>query len=342
MLWQDREVRFDVSPKQLQLRSGEKAIDVLSNIEDSKGNPGVFGTLFVTNLRLIWQSDVYARTNLSIGYKTMSQLKIDLVDSKLRGHTQALYILCRTTECNFQFIFTSIVPDSPRLFTTLQTVYRAFETSRAYRDLKLRGAIVKDGDLIVLPNEEILHHQSNVYNLASNQGNVGELYYSNVRVVWYASGTPNFNVSIPYVAISSIKIRNTRHFGKALVFTTDNSNGGYMIGFSVQPDSQLEAMHVELSKLWEIFAENPIFGVEYTVSTQPKTIEEVTVPRVEDKVKIEDSENTKITDNFVAYFTLPRDDEEQRPVIKDANLGLAFEEPRENFTLEQLWNIVDE
>jgi hypothetical protein len=32
---------------------------------------------------------------------------------------------------------------------------RAYETSRLYRDLKLRGAIIKEKELILLPNEQV-------------------------------------------------------------------------------------------------------------------------------------------------------------------------------------------
>jgi hypothetical protein len=42
----------------------------------------------------------------------------------------------------FEFIFTSLVKNSPRLFTTVQAVYRSYETTKLYRDLKLRGALV--------------------------------------------------------------------------------------------------------------------------------------------------------------------------------------------------------
>ncbi len=36
-----------------------------------------------------------------------------------------------------------------------QAVCRAYETSKLYRDLKLRGAIIKDKSLILLPDEEV-------------------------------------------------------------------------------------------------------------------------------------------------------------------------------------------
>jgi len=35
------------------------------------------------------------------------------------------------------------------------TVCRAYETTKLYRDLKLRGAIIKDKQLILLPHEQV-------------------------------------------------------------------------------------------------------------------------------------------------------------------------------------------
>lgn len=36
--WEDREVRFDCSSKELQLRKGEDIIQVFKDVEDTKGN----------------------------------------------------------------------------------------------------------------------------------------------------------------------------------------------------------------------------------------------------------------------------------------------------------------
>ena len=55
----------------------------------------------------------------------------------------------------FEFIFTSLVHNSPRIFTTIQAVLRAYETSKLYRDIKLRGSIVKDQNLLLLPHEQL-------------------------------------------------------------------------------------------------------------------------------------------------------------------------------------------
>ena len=55
----------------------------------------------------------------------------------------------------FEFIFTSLVKNSPRLFTTVQAVMRAYESTKLYRELKLRGSIMKDGEVMLLPLEQV-------------------------------------------------------------------------------------------------------------------------------------------------------------------------------------------
>jgi Bardet-Biedl syndrome 5 protein len=70
-------------------------------------------------------------------------MTIKKAKSKLRGSTQALCVMAKQTS-RYEFLFTSLVKNSPRLFTTVQAVLRAYQTSKLYRDLKLRGSIVKD------------------------------------------------------------------------------------------------------------------------------------------------------------------------------------------------------
>lgn len=46
------------------MRRGEKVIDRLEFIEDTKGNSGDKGVLVITNLRTIWHSITLARVSL--------------------------------------------------------------------------------------------------------------------------------------------------------------------------------------------------------------------------------------------------------------------------------------
>ena len=94
-VWQDREIRFDVSADELEPRKGEYAIDHMNQVEDTKGNNGERGELRITNLRLVWWSSRKARTNLSIGYSSVISINIRQAQSRLRGATHALYVLTR-------------------------------------------------------------------------------------------------------------------------------------------------------------------------------------------------------------------------------------------------------
>lgn len=134
--WQDREIRFDISAAAMQLRKGETLVDSINSVEDTKGNNGDRGSLEITNLRLLWASHKSIRTNLSIGYSCIQSLKIRTATSKLRGSTQALYVMTKYANSRFEFIFTSLVKASPRLFTTIQAVFRSYETTKLYRELK--------------------------------------------------------------------------------------------------------------------------------------------------------------------------------------------------------------
>ena len=85
----------------------------------------------------------------AVGYSCILNITTKTVNSKLRGVTEALYlltkcnhtrycnvlyctvlyctVLCYMTKCNdtrFEFIFTNLLPGSPRLFTSVIGVYK--------------------------------------------------------------------------------------------------------------------------------------------------------------------------------------------------------------------------
>jgi len=126
-----------------------------------------------------------------IGLNCVLSTNIRTASSKLRGNTQALYVMTKFNNSRFEFIFTSLVKNSPRLFTTVQAVYRSYETTKLYRDLKLRGAIIKDKQLIMLPDEDVINKVDGVWNLSSDQGNLGTFFVTNVRELreWRRGGS---------------------------------------------------------------------------------------------------------------------------------------------------------
>merc|ERR1719440_1048661 len=180
----------------------------------------------------------------------------------------------------FEFVFTNLVRASPRLFTTVQTVYRAYDTSRLFRDLKLRGSIIKDKGLIMLPNEQLYNKVPGVWNLSSDQGNLGTFFITNVRLVWHANLAENFNVSIPYLQMKVVRVRESK-FGLALVVETSQRCGGYILGFRVDPPEALQQVFQEVQSLHRIFATTPIFGVDFSTEDKAAPIEQLTVARTQ-------------------------------------------------------------
>ena len=76
----------------------------------------------------------------------------------------------------------------------------------SYRDLKLRGSVVREGKLNLLPHEEVFSQRKGVWNLSAEQGNLGSFFVTNVRLVWHAQSAENFNVSIPYMQMAEVRV----------------------------------------------------------------------------------------------------------------------------------------
>mmetsp|Transcript_7026 Transcript_7026/g.8039 ORF Transcript_7026/g.8039 Transcript_7026/m.8039 type:complete len:358 (+) Transcript_7026:317-1390(+) len=336
-IWQDREIRFDIPLAHLDLRRGEFQIDSMDSVEDTKGNNGERGELIITNLRLVWWSHKNRRTNLSVGYNAIISINIRTASSRLRGSTQALYVLTKFNGSRFEFIFTNLVRNSPRLFTTIQAVFRAYDTTKLYRDLKLRGAIIQDKELKLLPHEQTYNKVHGVWNLSSDQGNLGTFFITNVRLVWHANLAENFNVSIPYLQMKSIRIRDSK-FGPALVIETTPRSGGYILGFRVDPQERMRDIYKEIQSLWQVFSVNPIFGVEFTLEDRPQSLSNVTVPRTTDDVEIVNQDDDT-ADVFVAYYADGTKNQDRDPMFHP-DLGLAMESLRDGVTIEQLWSVL--
>ncbi|CAM9845612.1 unnamed protein product [Discosporangium mesarthrocarpum] len=346
-VWQDREIRFDCPPSQLECRQGEDLLDSINSVEDTKGNGGERGSLLVTNLRILWVSHRVSQTNLSIGFNSVLSINIKKARSKLRGNTQALCIMTKFQSCRFEFIFTSLVKNSPRLFTTVQAVLRAYETTTLYRDLKLRGSVVRNMQLITLPSEEIYNQARHslvqgVWNLSSDQGNLGTFFITNIRLVWHANLAQNFNVSIPYIQMKSIRVRESK-FGQALVVETSPKSGPYILGFRIDPPEHLEQVFKEINSLHQVYSVSPIFGVQCNGEDKPPAIEQRSLVRAADAMEIVgEEEGEGEGDSFALYFAEANKaaDREASCVVFDAGLGLAVESLPSGATTSSLWRVV--
>lgn len=294
------------------------------------------GKLFVTNLRLIWQSNIKPRVSLSVGYNCVTNMSTRTVNSKLRGMTEALYILTKVHSTRFEFIFTNLIPGTARLMTSVIGVYKAYNSSKWYRELKLRGSVVAGKQLKVLPHEQIYSKVNGVWNLSSDQGNLGTFFITSVRLVWHANMNELFNISIPYIQIVSLKVRESK-FGMALVVESSENSGGYVLGFKIDPMERLQEVFKEISSLYQVHSTNPILGVDFFMEEKANIDDEVPqcVPLDEDVEII----NSKECDTFAAYFADENHARDREPVYCE-ELGLAVEKIKDGFTMSSLWEVI--
>ncbi|KAF9794906.1 hypothetical protein SFRURICE_005141 [Spodoptera frugiperda] len=175
----------------------------------------------------------------TIGLNCILNTNTKVVNSGLRGTTQALNVLAAYKTNKYEFIFTNLSPNCVRHYTSVAGVHKAYTGSRLYRDLKLRAAIIHNKQLRMLPLEKIALLEHSIWNLSSDSGNLGTLIITNVRVVWFADINDAFNISMPYITIESVNVKDSK-FGEALVFQVRKTSGGYNTRHSDDDIEELE------------------------------------------------------------------------------------------------------
>ena len=112
-----------------------------------------------------------------------------------------------------------------------------------------------------------------VWNLSAEQGNLGTFVITNIRLVWFAQMSENFNVSLPWAQVKCVKIRESK-FGTAFVVETSEFSGGYVLGFKV---NEVEEAFGQICKTFTEYLKEPYFGVEcvFEDADAPKKAPEV-------------------------------------------------------------------
>ena len=333
LLWENKEIRFDTSSINLGLHRGEILVDCINGVEDTKGNNGVRGILIITSLRVIWYSEKSAKTNLSIGYDCINNIEIKTTKSRLRGSAQALFLRTRYKDVRYEFIFTSLVENSPRLFTSFQATVRSYDSSKLFRDFKIRGAIVKNRDLVMLPGEEVLYRSNNVWNISSEQGNVGTYMVTNIRVVWFASVADSFNISLPFVQVKSITKKDSP--SPTMIIETSRLSNGYVLGFRSET---LPEILNETTSAFRIAIDQPTMGVEVTFQEAQPSPAQAKQPRVFDDIEIVEPQYAGQGSASVAYLVSEVD--RSTEIVFSPEIGLAIEKPPNNMKISTLWRVI--
>uniref|UniRef100_A0A914YKB2 BBSome complex member BBS5 PH domain-containing protein n=1 Tax=Panagrolaimus superbus TaxID=310955 RepID=A0A914YKB2_9BILA len=150
------------------------------------------------------------------------------------------------------------------------------------------------------------------------------------------------NVSIPYLQLRSCRVRDSR-FGYALVIETSVQSGEYILGFRIDPEDRLEIVCKTIQALHAAYLASPIFGVQYRREIQklPQehivNVEDATAAE-QDDTEEEKQQQTRI-DAFAAYFSEGTEGSDKRPITYSETLGVATEQIKHGFTIEDLWCI---
>ncbi|KAL7031991.1 hypothetical protein ACKWTF_007191 [Chironomus riparius] len=333
-VWEDREIKFDVQNIHKNLRNGERVLDVIDSVEDTKGNSGDIGRVIVSNLRMMWYSLTNPKFTLSIGFFAIVTMNAKNVISRLRANTEALYVLTSTTKQRFEFIFTDY-GTNPAHFASIFEIYKIYQATALYRELKLRSAILTDGQLNILPQEQVYTQLSGIYNLSSDQGNLGIFVITNIRLVWYADANESFNISLPYMQITSVRMRESK-YGLALVIQTASTAGNYVLGFRIDPSERLHDVYKEILSLYTVYSETPIFGVNFDRNVKEK---EDDLLKIDDIAEIDVASSSEINSKFTMYLR-EGDNENRREPFYCKELGFAMEKLRDGYTIRDLWNVM--
>jgi len=319
---------------------GESLIDTVGGVEDTKGNNGIKGTLSITQLRIIWISHKSDKVNLCIGLGCIEDVSIRTAFSKVRGQTNSLYVMSKYQESRFEFIFTSMI-GSPRLYTTVISVFRAYESSRLFRELKLRGALVKDQTVKLLPDEEICLRVPGVWNLSQDQGNLGSFVITNIRVVWFAKLAESFNVSIPFLQIKETSVKHSK-FGNAFVVETFERGGqSFKLGFRIEPPEAHDEANQVIRNLHSLYSKKPNFGVHFSIAQAPKSLADVTTARKQDNFEIVNEEEffpASFRGSGPASYHQSSSSENANPVFNEY-LGVAMVPLTKGVTPQSLWTL---
>lgn len=204
--------------------------------------------------------------------------------------------------------------------------------------MKLRSAIVSNGHLNILPHEQAFNTVSGIWNLSSDQGNLGTFVITNIRLVWFADINESFNMSLPFVQIASIQLRESK-YGTALVINCKESGGGFVLGFRIDPPERLSEIYRELRSLYAVYSVNPILGIKLAKKSSKDQIGPSF--SINDVEELDDNQLKELNHNFASYLAENgEEDGVKREPVYCNELGFAVEKLRDGIKIKDLFEVI--
>ncbi|OMJ81817.1 hypothetical protein SteCoe_17639 [Stentor coeruleus] len=144
----------------------------------------------------------------------------------------------------------------------------------------------------------------------------------------------SYNVSLPYVQFKSIRKKET-NLGSIVIIDICKLYGSYNLTFRNEKSDEIAS---EISRLFRIYVDNPILGLEVSVQEAQNPIETSQQPRVFDDIEIIEPIYAGQSHASAAYCVSESTNSNQ--VDFSSELCLAIETPPNNISIEQLWRII--
>lgn len=182
------------------------------------------------------------------------------------------------------------------------------------------------------------------------------MHLTSSRIVWVANLNELFNLSLPYIQISSIKIRESK-FGLALVLESSGTSGGYVLGFRIDPPDKLQKVYNALTNLFNLHSTRPDYGVEkFLKKEQLDLLDRIADADVTDEqfnekqnkninneeefVEEVQNVNPDVISSYLTYDEIKVNKEKEK-LVYCPELGLTIEAIKDGFSLNELWHVVN-
>ena len=353
-LWQDHQVLFNCSKSEFIFGKGEETYKTMSNIEDLKGTE--VGTFIFTNLRLIWYNNKNPKINQSIGYDCIEHLEKKTSDSMMTGQSNILSINCKVDKNRYELEYRHLSDVKNDPYINLTNILKLYEEGRIYREMKQNTEDILDKEnkkLIFLKSEKIMETYKSISINVNNEndtinnkiGNIGTLYLTNLRIIWINDKKDSYNLSLPYVQISSIIGENNSSFGISLKIRLSRLYNNFIILFYSNNGKMDEQFCEEFKKKVENFSKNPILGISLIKKgegVQDKLREKI--GKIAEIVYGQEEISDSNEDEQAGIVYLINEGRNKQNSINEIEfskeLGIACQKLPENVTINDLWKII--
>ena len=353
-VWQDHQVLFNCSKSEFIFGNGEETYRTMSNIEDLKANE--IGTFIFTNLRLIWYNNKNPKINQSIGYDCIDHFEKKVSDSMMTGKSNILSINCKVDKSRYELEYRHSSENNHDLYNNLSNVLKLYEEGRIYREMRQNYDDIIDKEnknISLLKNEKMIEIFKNISININNESdginnkisNSGMLYLTNIRMIWLSDKNNNYNISVPYIQISSIRGEENSSFGISLKVKLTRLYNNFMILFYSKNGIINEQFCEEFRKKIENNLQHKILGISILKKgegAQDKLKDKIW--KIADIVYGQEEISESNEDEQAGIVYLINEGRNKQNSINDIEfskeLGIACQKLPENLSINDLWKII--